>query len=84
MVLVSHQRLNVHRHRLTSGVVPRRIDTLRQEVEDLERREREGQSKYRELETQQHDIATSINDLEDELAMQEAEALNDAALAAEA
>ena len=62
---------------LTQCSVPRRLESLRTEVQTLERKEREGQDKYRELAAAQDELSLSINEMEDELAMREAEAVNE-------
>ena len=55
----------------------RRVEALRDEVDGLERREREGQARFRELNDMQALLAKSIEDL----SMQEAELINEAAMA---
>jgi pre-mRNA-splicing factor CDC5/CEF1 len=64
------------------GAVPRRLEHLQGEVDRLERRQREGQERYRELDTEKNEITARIAAAEEELMMREAEAINEAALAA--
>ena len=59
------------------GAMVRRTESLRDEVEKLERREREGQSRFRELMQMKEMLSAQI----EEMAMEEAERLNEAALA---
>lgn len=59
------------------GAMVRRTEGLRDEVDKLERREREGQSRFRELMEVKEGLRAGI----EELQMEEAERLNEAALA---
>lgn len=58
------------------GAVIRRMESLRDEVEKLERNEREGQDRFRELNAMREQLIASIEGLE----LDEAEQLNEAAL----
>ena len=60
--------------------MPRRLEVLRDEVGRLERMERDGQSKFRELADERDALLQRTQALEEELVMQQAEALNDAAM----
>ncbi|CAK5264076.1 unnamed protein product [Mycena citricolor] len=60
---------------------PRRLDALKEEVEKLERRERQLQDRYGELEGERRDAQERVQSLEEKL-MADAEALNEAQLAA--
>jgi pre-mRNA-splicing factor CDC5/CEF1 len=60
------------------GAMARRTESLREELERLERREREGQGRFRELMDLKMQLVQGIEVME----LEEAEALNDAALAA--
>ena len=73
---VSFSRLAEHE----SAAGPRRVETLKEEVEILQRRERLLQEKYAELDRERRDAASRVAALEDKI-MAEAEALNEAALA---
>ena len=73
---VSFSRLAEHE----SAAGPRRVETLKEEVEILQRRERLLQEKYAELDRERRDVASRVAALEDKI-MAEAEALNEAALA---
>lgn len=59
---------------------PRRVDALKEEVEKLQRRERLLQERYGELAGERREVQGRVAVLEDKL-MEEAEAMNDAALA---
>ncbi|KAI6002817.1 pre-mRNA splicing factor component-domain-containing protein [Pisolithus albus] len=59
---------------------PRRVESLKEEVEILARRERLLQERYAELERARRDAESRVAVLEEKL-MEEAEALNEAALA---
>ena len=59
---------------------PRRVETLKEEVEVLARRERLLQERYAELDRERRDTESRVAALEDRV-MAEAEALNEAALA---
>lgn len=59
---------------------PRRVETLKEEVEVLARRERLLQERYAELERERRDTDSRVLALEEQV-MAEAEALNEAALA---
>lgn len=59
---------------------PRRVESLKEEVEVLERRERLLQQRYGELESEKREAETRIAALEEQV-MAEAEALNEAQLA---
>jgi len=59
---------------------PRRVETLKEEVEVLARRERLLQERYAELERERRDTESRVAALEEQV-MAEAEALNEAALA---
>lgn len=50
------------------SAVPRRLETLQKEVRDLERREKEGQLKYRSLAEEKAEITKKIEELEMEYA----------------
>ncbi|KAG1715612.1 hypothetical protein ID866_1536 [Astraeus odoratus] len=63
-----------------SAAGPRRVETLREEVDILARRERLLQGRYAELERERQDAASRVAALEEKI-MAEAEALNEAALA---
>ena len=60
------------------GAMQRRMEALREEVQKLERKEREGQGRFRELNDVKIELSMRIEALE----MEEAEAINDAALEA--
>ena len=64
-----------------TAVGPRRVDTLREEVEKLEHREKMLQIRYGELVSEKEEAERRIVDLEDKV-MAEAEAINEAQLAA--
>ena len=59
---------------------PQRVETLKEEVEILQRRERLLQERYAELDQERREAASRVAALEDKI-MAEAEALNEAALA---
>lgn len=61
------------------GAMGRRTESLREEVEKLERREREGQSRFRELSELKFALASEIEAME----LDEAEAINERMLAME-
>jgi len=63
-----------------SAVGPRRVETLREEVQSLEHREKMLQMRYAELVSEKEEAETRLSDLEDKL-MAEAEAINEAHLA---
>jgi len=63
-----------------AAVGPRRVATLKEEVEILERREKSLQDRYAELEAERRDSEARVAALEDKM-MAEAEALNEASLA---
>jgi len=56
--------------------IPRRLEQLQKEVRDMERIEREGQNKYRDLNHEKTELSKKIEDME----MEYAEAVNEAAL----
>lgn len=58
------------------GAIGRRVESLREEVDKLERREREGQGRFRELAEIKSGLQREIEEME----MEEAERLNDAML----
>ncbi|GAA5854168.1 hypothetical protein JCM8547_008252 [Rhodosporidiobolus lusitaniae] len=60
------------------GAMVRRTEALREEVEKLERKERDGQAKFREMLDLKERIEREVQEME----MQEAELLNEQALAA--
>lgn len=60
-----------------------RQQTLLKEVGTLERQERLAQSVYRERDTKRQELQAQVEALEDEVAMREAEKLNEAALQGE-
>ncbi len=60
------------------GALARRMEGLREEVDKLERREREGQSRFRELSEVKAQLEGAVAEME----MEEAERINEAALAA--
>ncbi|KAJ7172754.1 pre-mRNA splicing factor component-domain-containing protein [Mycena filopes] len=64
-----------------SAVGPRRLEALKEEVEKLERRERYLQERYSELEAERRDAQDRVQTLEEKM-MDDAEALNEAQLAA--
>ncbi|KAJ7046504.1 pre-mRNA splicing factor component-domain-containing protein [Mycena alexandri] len=64
-----------------SAVGPRRLEALKEEVEKLERRERYLQERYSELEAERRDAQERVQTLEEKM-MDDAEALNEAQLAA--
>lgn len=66
---------------MESAAGPRRVELLREEVEVLERRERLLQQRYGELESEKREAEARIAALEEKV-MAEAEALNEAQLAA--
>ncbi|KIJ68108.1 hypothetical protein HYDPIDRAFT_107756 [Hydnomerulius pinastri MD-312] len=63
-----------------SAAGPRRVETLKEEVEVLARRERLLQERYAELDSERRDAESRVTALEEKI-MAEAEALNEAALA---
>ncbi|KAJ7135046.1 pre-mRNA splicing factor component-domain-containing protein [Mycena crocata] len=63
-----------------SAVGPRRLESLKEEVEKLERRERHLQERYAELEAERRDSQDRVQALEEKM-MDDAEALNEAQLA---
>ncbi|KAI9571152.1 pre-mRNA splicing factor component-domain-containing protein [Boletus coccyginus] len=63
-----------------SAAGPRRVETLKEEVEILQRRERLLQERYAELDRERRDAVAKVAALEEKI-MAEAEALNEAALA---
>ncbi|KIJ18575.1 hypothetical protein PAXINDRAFT_167168 [Paxillus involutus ATCC 200175] len=63
-----------------SAAGPRRVETLKEEVEILVRRERLLQERYAELDRERRDAESKVAALEEKI-MVEAEALNEAALA---
>ncbi|KAG8745330.1 Pre-mRNA-splicing factor cef1 [Ceratobasidium sp. 414] len=63
------------------AAAPRRVNALKEEVEQLERRERELQARFQELTIAKEEVQASISAKEEQI-MLEAEALNEAALAA--
>lgn len=63
-----------------AAVGPRRVVTLKEEVDVLERRERSLQDRYAELEAERKESEIRVAMLEDKM-MAEAEALNEASLA---
>ena len=63
-----------------SAAGPRRVETLKEEVEILQRREHLLQERYAELDRERREAASRVVVLEEKI-MAEAEALNDAALA---
>ncbi|KAF8134512.1 pre-mRNA splicing factor component-domain-containing protein [Boletus edulis] len=71
----SFSRLAAHE----SAAGPRRVETLKEEVEILQRRERLLQERYGELDRERREAASSVAALEEKI-MAEAEALNEAAL----
>ncbi|KAN0091287.1 pre-mRNA splicing factor component domain containing protein [Tylopilus felleus] len=73
---VSFSRLATHE----SAAGPRRVETLKDEVEILQRRERLLQERYAELDRERREAMEGVAALEDKI-MAEAEALNEAALA---
>lgn len=95
-LVASYEELSLTRLELNSfdrlanneqGAVVRRMETLRDEVERLERKEREGQSKFRELSEMKAQLEASVSEMEmieaealNERAMVEAEALNEIAM----
>lgn len=54
------------------------------DVEELMRRERDGQSKFQELSAERDQLESAIAEMEEEIMMRQAEAANEAAMAAEA
>ena len=64
-----------------TAVGPRRVDTLREEVQKLEHKEKMLQIRYGELVSEKEEAERRIADLEDKV-MAEAEAINEAQLAA--
>lgn len=64
-----------------SAVGPRRLEALKEEVEKLERRERLLQERYSELESERRESQGRVQALEEKM-MDDAEALNEAQLAA--
>lgn len=62
-----------------SAAGPRRVETLKEEVEILQRRERLLQERYAELDQERREAASRVAALEEQI-MAEAEALNEAAL----
>ncbi|KAF9241884.1 pre-mRNA splicing factor component-domain-containing protein [Melanogaster broomeanus] len=63
-----------------SAAGPRRVETLKEEVEILARRERLLQERYADLDRERRDAGSRVAALEEKI-MAEAEALNEAALA---
>ncbi|KAH7888895.1 pre-mRNA splicing factor component-domain-containing protein [Phlebopus sp. FC_14] len=63
-----------------SAAGPRRVETLKEDVDILARRERLLQERYAELEEERRDAESRVTALEEKI-MAEAEALNEAALA---
>ena len=61
------------------AVGPRRVASLKEEVEKLERRERLQQERYAELDSEKREVESRIQTLEERV-MAEAEALNEAHL----
>ncbi|KAK4048219.1 Pre-mRNA-splicing factor cef1 [Microbotryomycetes sp. JL201] len=59
------------------GAAARRIESLKDEVDVLERREREGQARFRELMQMRDELQQAVQEME----MEEAEQINEAALA---
>jgi pre-mRNA-splicing factor CDC5/CEF1 len=72
----SFSRLAAHE----SAAGPRRVETLKEEVEILQRRERLLQERYAELDQERREAVSRVAALEEKI-MAEAEALNEAALA---
>ena len=72
----SFSRLHVNE----SAMGPRRVATLKEEVERLERREKLLQERYAELESERRESQSRVAALEEKM-MVEAEALNEASLA---
>lgn len=60
------------------GAVIRRMESLRDEVDKLERKHREGQGRFRELDDARQQLISRVEALE----LEEAESINEAALAA--
>lgn len=75
--LACFERLSINE----SATGPRRVSALQEEVEKLERRERLLQMRYRELEEEKREIGARLREREEKM-MDEAEAANEAALAA--
>lgn len=69
---------NLHAHEVVGG--PARVASLKEEVDRLERRERDLQARYAELDAARREGIERIGALEERL-MAEAEAVNEAALA---
>ncbi|KAH7340718.1 pre-mRNA splicing factor component-domain-containing protein [Rhizoctonia solani] len=63
------------------AAAPRRVEALKEEVERLERQERELQARFQDLSLAKEEVQASIASKEEQI-MAEAEALNEAALAA--
>ncbi|KAF8825634.1 hypothetical protein HHX47_DHR6000138 [Lentinula edodes] len=63
-----------------AAVGPRRVDTLKEEVENLERREKTLQERYAELAAERKESEAKVTALEEKL-MAEAEKFNEASLA---
>lgn len=74
--LSSFERLEINE----VGAGQRRLESIEEEVNKLMRQGREGQSTYKELLEERDRLKVSIEDLQAELTMQEAEAANEAAL----
>ncbi|KAH9814934.1 pre-mRNA splicing factor component-domain-containing protein [Melampsora americana] len=75
---LSFERLEINE----VGASQRRFESLEEEVNKLMRQGREGQSTYKELIEERDRLQVSIEDLQAELTMQEAEVANEAALEA--
>ena len=59
---------------MESGAIPRRLEQLKEEVSRLERREREGQSRYKELSEEKESIITRLVQMEEDLLYKQSEA----------
>ncbi|QRW15100.1 pre-mRNA-splicing factor CEF1 [Ceratobasidium sp. AG-Ba] len=70
-----------HLRTIEQAAAPRRVEALKEEVEQLERHERELQARFQELTIAKEEVQASLAAKEEQI-MMEAEALNDAALAA--
>ncbi|KAF8758695.1 pre-mRNA splicing factor component [Rhizoctonia solani] len=68
-------------HVIEQAAAPRRVEALKEEVERLERQERELQARFQDLSIAKEEVQGSIAAKEEQI-MAEAEALNEAALAA--
>ncbi|KAJ1309933.1 hypothetical protein OPQ81_006692 [Rhizoctonia solani] len=66
---------------IEQAAAPRRVEALKEEVEKLERQERELQARFQDLSLAKEEVQGSIAAKEEQI-MAEAEALNEAALAA--